>query len=76
MGSLREKYLLKGFNKDKVNEGYKKIEETFCTNLGNLEPSIFYKSAIINGEKVERIPRWVKKTIKAFKIDVQQQRYL
>ena len=60
----RKKYFLKGFNNEKVNEGYKKIEEIFCTNIGKVEPSIFYKSAIIKGEKVERIPRWGKENNK------------
>tara|TARA_B100000941_G_C28506576_1_gene557762 strand:+ start:2741 stop:4132 length:1392 start_codon:yes stop_codon:yes gene_type:complete len=54
----REKFLLKGFNIDKVNEGYLKIEKIFKTNIGSVEPSTFYKTASRIGEKVERIPRW------------------
>lgn len=54
----REVFFLKGFSEDTVKNGYQIIEKLFNTQLGNTEPSSFYKKAIEFGEKVEKIPRW------------------
>lgn len=54
----RELYGLKGFDEEIVSNSYKEIENIFNTKKGMINPSIFYKTAELMGEKVERIPRW------------------
>tara|TARA_B100000242_G_scaffold264319_1_gene211780 strand:- start:18053 stop:19435 length:1383 start_codon:yes stop_codon:yes gene_type:complete len=54
----RELYGLRGFDEQKVDDIYEKIEEIFSAKLGFIKPSIFYKTAELIGEKVTRIPRW------------------